>query len=80
MVPKHENVIYPLFKARTYSKSSEIFMGRNNIIGVGVQIIAYSGAIKIGDNNIFQDGALIMNKSTETMIIGNGNLFECASS
>lgn len=80
MVPKHQNVIYPLFKARTYGKSSEIFMGRNNIIGVGVQIITYSGGIKIGDNNIIQDGTLIMNKSTQTMIIGNGNLFECGSS
>merc|ERR1712244_122284 len=45
----------------------------------GVNIIAEKGTITIGDNNIISEGTLIINKSTEELLIGNGNVFECGA-
>merc|ERR1712130_900477 len=58
---------------------TQIFIGKNTIIGPGVNIIAEKGTITIGDNNIISEGSLIINKSTEELVIGNGNVFECGA-
>ena len=67
------------FRARTAPKT-EILIGKNTVIGPGVNIIAEKGSIHIGDNNIISEGTLIINKSKEKLIIGNGNRFECGAS
>ena len=55
-------------------------IGKNTIIGPGVNIIAEKGSITIGNNNIISEGTLIINKSKEEMVIGDGNVFECGAS
>merc|ERR1719499_235862 len=66
------------FRARTAPKP-EILIGKNTVIGPGVNIIAEKGSIHIGDNNIISEGTLIINKSQEKLVIGDGNRFECGA-
>lgn len=79
---RNGNVVLPFFKASISGRHNTIQIGKNVIIGCNVQIIAENGSIKIGDNNIIQDGTLIINKNKDkkTLTIGNSNLFECGSS
>ena len=67
------------FRART-APNTEILIGKNTVIGPGVNIIAEKGSIHIGDNNIISEGTLIINKSKEKLVIGDGNRFECGAS
>merc|ERR1712154_614632 len=77
-IKQEDPAIWEHFRARTV-QGTKIFIGKNTIIGPGVNIIAEKGSIVIGDNNIISEGTLIINKSTEELIIGNGNVFECGA-
>ena len=78
-IKQEDSAIWEHFRARTV-QGTKIFIGKNTIIGPGVNIIAEKGTITIGDNNIISEGTLIINKSKEELIIGNGNVFECGAS
>eukprot|EP01097_Dermamoeba_algensis_P011706 TRINITY_DN918_c0_g1_i1.p1 TRINITY_DN918_c0_g1~~TRINITY_DN918_c0_g1_i1.p1 ORF type:complete len:145 (-),score=31.66 TRINITY_DN918_c0_g1_i1:198-632(-) len=43
------------------------------------KIIAENGPIEIGENNIFEEMVVIINKSKDVMKIGNNNIFEVGS-
>jgi len=75
-IAQKDQAIWEYFRART-QPGTQIFIGKNTIIGPGVQLFADKGTIKIGDNNIVGEGTIIINKSKEDLIIGNGNVFEC---
>jgi len=77
-IKQEDPAIWEHFRARTV-QGTKIFIGKNTIIGPGVNIIAEKGTITIGDNNIISEGTLIINKSKEELIIGNGNRFECGA-
>merc|ERR1712154_441917 len=77
-IKQEDPAIWEHFRARTV-QGTKIFIGKNTIIGPGVNIIAEKGSIVIGDNNIISEGTLIINKSTEELVIGNGNVFECGA-
>eukprot|EP00483_Globobulimina_turgida_P001978 UN01980 len=77
-IKQEDPAIWEHFRARTVQGTS-IYIGKNTIIGPGVNIIAEKGTITIGDNNIISEGTLIINKAKEELIIGNGNVFECGA-
>merc|ERR1719411_796016 len=77
-IKQEDPAIWEHFRARTVA-GTKIFIGKNTIIGPGVNIIAEKGTITIGDNNIISEGTLIINKAKEELIIGNGNVFECGA-
>lgn len=60
-IAQKDQAIWEYFRART-AKGTEIYIGKNTIIGPGVQIIAEKGSIKIGENNIISEGTTIINK------------------
>ena len=78
-IKQEDPAIWEHFRARTVQGTS-IYIGKNTIIGPGVNIIAEKGTITIGDNNIISEGTLIINKNKEELVIGNGNVFECGAS
>ena len=60
--------------------------GSRTLIHPSVKIIAEAGPIIIGDNNIFEEQTVIINKNdadsgsnTRIMIIGDNNVFEVGS-
>eukprot|EP00486_Rosalina_sp_Unknown_P003162 CAMPEP_0201574172 /NCGR_PEP_ID=MMETSP0190_2-20130828/18472_1 /ASSEMBLY_ACC=CAM_ASM_000263 /TAXON_ID=37353 /ORGANISM="Rosalina sp." /LENGTH=293 /DNA_ID=CAMNT_0048002039 /DNA_START=21 /DNA_END=902 /DNA_ORIENTATION=+ len=77
-IKQEDPAIWEHFRARTVQGTS-IYIGKNTIIGPGVNIIAEKGTITIGDNNIISEGTLIINKNKEELVIGNGNVFECGA-
>eukprot|EP01083_Nonionella_stella_P089554 249906_1 len=77
-IKQEDPAIWDHFRARTVQGTS-IYIGKNTIIGPGVNIIAEKGTITIGDNNIISEGTLIINKAKEELVIGNGNVFECGA-
>jgi len=77
-IKQEDPAVWEHFRART-SDGMAIKIGKNTIIGPGVTIIAERGNIIIGDNNIISEGALIINKNKEDLVIGNGNVFECGA-
>ena len=78
-IQQENAAIWEHFRARTVP-GTLIMIGKNTIIGPGVNIIAEKGSITIGNNNIISEGTLIINKSKEEMVIGDGNVFECGAS
>ena len=78
-IKQEDPAIWEHFRARTV-QGTAIYIGKNTIIGPGVNIIAEKGNITIGDNNIISEGTLIINKNREELVIGNGNVFECGAS
>nr|CAG4649821.1 EOG090X0I48 [Scapholeberis mucronata]SVE93986.1 EOG090X0I48 [Scapholeberis mucronata] len=54
----------------------EIVIGTRTVIHPRAKILALSGPIVIGENNIIEEQVEIINKGEETMVIGNNNVFE----
>ncbi|RWS05465.1 hypothetical protein B4U79_09718 [Dinothrombium tinctorium] len=57
----------------------DVKIGCKTIVHPTVKIIAKNGPIVIGDFNLIEEYSTIINKSEETMIIGNYNVFEVGS-
>nr|SVE75496.1 EOG090X0I48 [Daphnia dolichocephala] len=54
----------------------DITIGSRTVIHPRAKIIALSGPIVIGENNIIEEQVQIINSGENTMIIGNNNVFE----
>ena len=75
-IAQKDQAIWEFVKMKTM-EGSKIYIGKNTVVQPGATIIAEKGTIIIGENNIISEGVSIVNKSSEDMVIGNGNLFEC---
>ncbi|CAG8561983.1 4805_t:CDS:10 [Paraglomus brasilianum] len=54
----------------------EIFVGAGTVLNPQCKILAESGPIRIGANNIIEEKVIIVNKSTKPLTIGDDNVFE----
>jgi len=57
----------------------DVKFGTRTIVHPCAKILATNGPIIIGEANIFEEQVLIENKSTDTLVIGNNNVFEVGS-
>ena len=53
-----------------------ITIGQKTVVHPTATIIAENGPIVIGDSNLIEEYSRIINKETETMVIGSFNVFE----
>ncbi|CAG8571987.1 7304_t:CDS:2 [Paraglomus occultum] len=54
----------------------EISVGAGTVLNPQCKILAESGPIRIGVNNIIEEKVIIVNKSTKPLMIGDDNVFE----
>ena len=57
----------------------EITIGAGTVVHPECQIYARKGPIKIGSGCLLEEQCVILNDSTETMVIGDDNVFEVGS-
>ncbi|CAM0139435.1 unnamed protein product [Umbelopsis sp. WA50703] len=60
----------------TIGNGSMFFCGPGTVLHPRCRVVAESGPIVIGANNIVEENAIIFNKNTTPLIIGDNNVFE----
>ncbi|KAF9971762.1 hypothetical protein BGZ73_005215 [Actinomortierella ambigua] len=90
MAPRHEDRNHPNPKQKlTISPRSlvcqdndlrgEIYVGAGTVLHPQCKVHAIGGPIMFGSGNIVEENAIIINRGTEALIIGDNNVFEVGS-
>jgi len=78
-IPTGVQVTYGAVVCVEAELTGDVRIGLKTIIHPCAKILAKNGPIIIGDFNIIEEMATIVNWSTEPMVIGNNNVFEVSS-